>query len=929
MTEEMANLGERVKGMSGPGVVGRTRELARADAFVNRVRDGAAALIVSGDAGIGKTALWRAVIDRCQRTECRVLVSRPAEDEMPLPLVGLMDLFDDVPVEAPALDPSADPLARGRAVLASLRGLTRDAPTIVAIDDLQWLDSVSAHALRFALRRIDVEPIGVLVTVRGGSEAAEGLASSLPPGRTETLDLAPLALDDLRRVVSAAIPAIPRPLLRRIHEVSGGNPLYALELARSLAGEARASSPRAEFELPHSLQAAIARRFESVPDEVFPMLEVVSVMGRVSISELQAILPGHDVDGQIVAAQAAGLIVVDEDLRLRFAHPLLGSAFYGRMGAPARRALHGVLAGSTPDPDARARHLALSVDEPDEEVARLLEQAAARARAQGAFDVAAHLDGHARRITPAGDPEALLRRALDEIADLAAAGDEGRALLLADQVVAELDPGPLRARALLQRYQVSDDDSGSEEAWLQRALIDAGDDERLRAQVLELLGREHRYRGDLPGAVAFERQAHEAARRLGDRALEMTTTAFLAFYEALAGTPRRDLAEDAVGLEEELGSPALFAGPRLLLSKQRLWAGDLDSAAWTLRTLRAESARGGSDFNRRQIPYDLALVEIASGRFAEAWELVTEGLEASRDAEDPTMERMLLYPLSLVHAWRGMGDEARATAGRHLELSGRRGERDGAARAHGVLGLLALSEGDAPAAARELAEAAALLEAMGIGHPGAYPILPDAVEAAASAGDVDGAGELLERLERQAETSQSAWALAASRRARGAVLLSRGDADEAAAALRSAAEDLDALGFTPDACRAQLLLGRAFLRAGHRSRAAEVLARSRDRFRAMEAVLWGARATEELERAAPGRAVGELTPVEARVTDLVARGLRNREVAATLFMSVATVEAHLTRIYRKLGIRSRAELSRLVADGSLVLPAPEDPPDAP
>jgi DNA-binding CsgD family transcriptional regulator len=97
----------------------------------------------------------------------------------------------------------------------------------------------------------------------------------------------------------------------------------------------------------------------------------------------------------------------------------------------------------------------------------------------------------------------------------------------------------------------------------------------------------------------------------------------------------------------------------------------------------------------------------------------------------------------------------------------------------------------------------------------------------------------------------------------------------------------------------------------------------------MEAVLWGARATEELERAAPGRAVGELTPVEARVTDLVARGLRNREVAATLFMSVATVEAHLTRIYRKLGIRSRAELSRLVADGSLVLPAPEDPPDAP
>jgi DNA-binding CsgD family transcriptional regulator len=163
----------------------------------------------------------------------------------------------------------------------------------------------------------------------------------------------------------------------------------------------------------------------------------------------------------------------------------------------------------------------------------------------------------------------------------------------------------------------------------------------------------------------------------------------------------------------------------------------------------------------------------------------------------------------------------------------------------------------------------------------------------------------------------SDWARAAAQRARGALMLVRGRAEPAAGTLARAAAVLDRLGHRPDAARALHLQGRALLRAGQRAQAAEALAAARDRFVTLGAPLWEARAAEELERAAPGRASGTLTPAERRIAALVADGKRNREISQTLFMSVATVEAHLTRTYRKLGIRSRSELARRVTEGDL------------
>ena len=221
------------------------------------------------------------------------------------------------------------------------------------------------------------------------------------------------------------------------------------------------------------------------------------------------------------------------------------------------------------------------------------------------------------------------------------------------------------------------------------------------------------------------------------------------------------------------------------------------------------------------------------------------------------------------------------------------------------------------AASRLLAEAAELLEEMGFANPGAFPILPDAVEALAAGGDLTMAEALLERLDLQAASGDNAWAAAAADRARGALLLARGEADAAAEGLEAAAASFDRMGYAADGARAVLLHGQALLRRGQRTVAAEVLADARARFAGMGAALWEARAAENLERASPGRAGGGLTDAESRIAALVANGMKNKEIGQALFMSVATVEAHLTRIYRKLGIRSRSELARRVADRSV------------
>ena len=228
----------------GPEVVGRAAELERIEAFAAALTQGPRALLIRGQPGIGKTTIWRYGVHRCRGAGFTVLVTRPAEEDMPLALGGLVDLFERHEIDTDALRDAPDgQFARARALLAALRRLAASGPTVVAIDDLQWLDSGSAHALRYALRRLEAEPVGVLATARPGSDPNE--APTLASGRNEIVDVGPLSLADLRRVLGRTVAAISRPSLRRIHEASGATRSSRSSWREASPPEARCTRPSA------------------------------------------------------------------------------------------------------------------------------------------------------------------------------------------------------------------------------------------------------------------------------------------------------------------------------------------------------------------------------------------------------------------------------------------------------------------------------------------------------------------------------------------------------------------------------------------------------------------------------------------------------------------------------------------------------------
>ncbi len=895
-------------------LVGRSGELTSLAAFAGALPSGPRALMLRGPPGIGKTVLWRSAIERAREAGFRVLVTRPAEEEMPLALVGVVDLLEPAGVDAAALRAGDDPFVRGRAVHAELRRLAGNAPVVIAIDDLQWLDEASARALRYALRRVTVEPLGVLVTVRGADDPLT-LARLLPPERCEAIDLRPLSLGAMRSLLGRSVGSISRPMLRRIHETSGGNPLYALELARALVERGESPEVWPRLPLPASLQAAIEDRLDAAPAEVGPLLDAVAALGPVPVAELPAALPGADVERLLELAQEHNLLLVEENLTVRFQHPVIGSAVYHRLGPVARKSLHAELSERVSNPDAKARHVALSSDAPDAGTATLLEEAAGRASERGAPELAASFAHRSALLTPEDDPDSRYRRALAEVRYRAAAGEVARALAVADELIDALPSGPQRAEALAQRVYL---DLQHGEAVLQRALGDAGDNDLLRGEILDLLGwLRGTYRGDLLNGITCSAEALAIGERLGDRRLQMLADASLGVMDALRASPDSGRITRAVAVADVVGGPPLGRRPRIMLARKQLWNGELAAATSAFESMLDEFRREGTEFQRPYRLYDLALAAYAAGDLTRAADEAREGAEAAADAQNADAETWLLYPLALVHATLGRRESAEAAAGRLLELSTERREPPSVARSHGVLGLLALAEGDAQAAAAELRTAARLLEEMGIAHPGAHPAIADVVEALAASGDVEAAEAALARLEASAHALATPWPLAALERGRGHVLLARQEADAAASALQEAEGRFARLGYRVDAARAGLARGRALIRAGRRTAAADALADARSRFAEMGATPWEARAVEELERAAPGRAEGELTPTERRVAALVADGRKNREIGQALFMSVATVEGHLTRIYRKLDLRSRSELARLVAEGTV------------
>jgi DNA-binding CsgD family transcriptional regulator len=913
-------------------LVGREEELSRLKGFVDGVADGPCSVVIRGEAGIGKTLLWRAGIEATEQAGVRVLVTRCAEAEMPLALGGLADLLDtalaEVGDELAAPQRSALAVAVGleaptygtpgrialpRAFLACLRTLAGHSPLLLAIDDVQWLDPPTQRILAFAARRLGDAPVGILVTQRGDAGDPLDLRQAFDERYAE-IRVGSLSVGALHHLVRTRLGLrIPRPMLARVHEASGGNPMFALEFAQVVA------SAGAPLPVPSSLEELVRARVAALPRDVIPLLAAVAAVERPTLSLMETVI--DDAGALVDAAAASGAVTLGGDGVVRFTHPLLASSAYAAVSVVARRALHARLAVASTDLEERARHVALSTLEPDAEAAGLLDEAAARARSRGAPDAAAALARHAIRLTPSTDVAAREERAVAVATYLMDAAQMASAGAFLDELLAGGITGTRRARALLVRTLVGSDLLEGQRL-TEEALRHAGDDAALRAHVLLMLATTPAQLGDFGAAGSVLTEALAIAEGVGDPVLLAAALGCAAIVADVRGRPDPSLIDRALGLVGAEPPLQGFSSPRFVLAQLKLTAGDHAGARELLEAELEITRRWGHEDLTQRVLGSLFDVEFQAGR----WERAEQHLETywrlAFDGDYRLNAAHVGRRQALLAAARGRVEEARRLA---IETIGRGDEFHFpwlAGVGHSVLAFLALSV-DRPADAwDELRFLLETLEPFGGAEPvqRVLPMLPDAVEAAVAVDRLEEAERLTSTLEEHARVRKHRWGTLAAKRCRALLLLARGESQAALVKAEAAASGFEAAGFPLDRGRALLVAGEALRRLGERRRAAEKLEAATEIFVNLGAPLWQARAERELRRASPRpRRDRDLTSAERRVAALVAGGRTNREVAAQLFTTVGTVEVHLTRIYRKLGVRSRTELARQVADGTLEL----------
>lgn len=886
-------------------VVGRDAERRRMDAFAERLRTRPGRLVLVGEAGIGKTTLWAYGVERCRAAGARVLVAQPTEDDRDSPGQGLLDLFDRH-AETSALDADLPLVERSRWVLRELRALAAEGPVVLAVDDLPWLDDVTARTLRFALRRLADEPVALLGTARTW-DADDRIGPSLDRD-VDLLDVVALPALTLRRIVAGAAPSLSTAAVAEVGDLAHGNPFFALELARARRLGMR---PAAEG----SPLAALRRRLAGLPPDTLHLVRLLAVAGPSPLRVLAAASGPARLDDALRPALEADVVTVEHDFVLRFTHALVATAVLSGMHALDTQRLHSALADAVTDPDARAVHRARASDAVDAVVADEVEAAALRLARRGAPRLAADLLGHAARLTPRDDVGASVRRTLARMMQCAAAGDLPTALTLADSLLDDLEPGPLRAEVVTCRVVL---DFTGAEAFLRAALDEVPDDGTsahacLRGRLRGLLGWLLAiHLGRVDEGLTHARAALEAGRAHGDAVLVAQAASAVSTASLLLGRRQPDLVEEAAAGGPEVVRSQLALWPQVLRGREQLWDGHLVQARAAFDEMYRRAVGNGAEFQRPYRLADLAQALLAAGDLEAAGRAVVEGEEAARDSRDDRALCWLAYPGGLVAGLRGDAEAALALADRLDGRAARTGERPRHAMAAHLRGTVAASARDWDTALAELEAGLTVLDSLGYAHPGTVPVLPQAIQAASLAHRTDRVEHLRERLRAQSAGLGSPWADAQLLAADGQLMLLGDEPGAALDALTRSHAALDRLGYRLDAARTGCFVVAAALRAGRRRAAQDVGERVLATFADTGVCGWDGVARELLGRV---RGAGDdgLTRTEAEIGSLVTAGLRNREIASRMFVSESTVEAHLTRIYRKLGLRNRAELSVRVA----------------
>jgi DNA-binding CsgD family transcriptional regulator len=919
--------------MSNGGLFGRKRELAQADAFLAALSERFGVLRLQGEAGVGKTTIWREIIRRARDRQFRVLSCQPAEAETRFALSGLADLIEPVESERYAALPPpqrralevallrVDPAGSGlgpdlRALAAAVRSLlanlSAEGPLLVAIDDVQWLDPDTAAVLQFVLRRLTGTRTGWLMTARepglGWLVGDDGPAATEPQA---VIPLGPLPLPAIHQMLlDRAHTALSRPVLHRVYQSSAGNPLFALEIARTLEISPRTGAGELPV-LPSSLRALLADRIPALSPDARDALLSAAALSHPTVDLVER---ASSATG-LAAAEKTGLLRVAAG-QVAFTHPLYASAVYEAASRTERSELHRRLAGLAGDVEERARHLAVAVERADENVARTLADGAALARSRGTWESAADLFERARALTPPGQPDAAYRRGVAAAECQVHAGERSRARELLDGMLAEPLARPLRAEALRLLAEISyNEERAVEASRLYEEALGYTDDPRAVATIEIGLSYLAGQLADPAAGSLHARRGLEQAEIAGDKTLIAVALGECAMFDYLNGRGVSwETVQRSVALEDRDTVMPLLWRPATIEALLLLYVGRHAEARERLARVQIEALDRGDESDLAFIGLWRSWLEVRSGHFATAISVAEEARSIAGLTGSDSVRRHLIAQRALAYACRGESAAALRDCAEAADGSPHPWVAVWIAAARSSL---ELSRGDPGAAWAACAEVTAPIEQHGIGEPILPFFLPDAIEALIATDTLYRADKLLVAFAARGRELDRAWGLATAERCRGLLLAARGDLSGARQALDQALAHHDQLDMPLERARTLLVSGTVERRAHRPARARDHLGQALTICEQLGAALWAERARQELGKLAARRSRGhELTDAERRVAEASARGLTNREVAAALFLSPKTVEAHLSSTYRKLGISSRAALGAHMAEGS-------------
>ena len=908
-------------------LIGRGAEMARLSALIDGVRTGGGALVVRGEAGIGKSALLAEAAGAASAAGWRVLTTSGVQSETRLPYAGLQQLLfpiravagrigvrqRDVLRAALGQSDSAVPDAHlaALAVLDLVAEAAARAPVLLLVEDVHWLDPSTADVLAFVARRLGSEPVVLLAAVRSGS-ASRFDGSGLPE-----LAVPPLADDAAAALLDARAPGLAPALRKRLLAVAAGNPLALTELPRSTSGlDEHDALPAGWLTLTARLELAFSARLSGLPAPTRALLQVAALNDSTSLAEaLDAVRPatGERCDAGDVAPAIAARLVEADSGELRFRHPLMRSAIHQSMDRRLRVRVHTALAdalsGSDRD-DRRTWHRAAAAERPDDDIAAELQATATRAERRGGIGVAVSALELAARLStdPAARAERLLRAA-----DLAV--ELGRrevvARLLDEAMSLELSPQH-RARSV----------------WIR-----GGFDEGLRQQSTDTLAL-----AELAGSVSAASDSDLAARILWSAAQRC-------FWSEPGGGARRRVVAVADGLHLAEQDPYLLA----ILA----YAAPIERGTVVLDQLRRLAPAPGDDARTGRMlgtaallvgAYDLAqrfsaaaaaglraqgrLGLLARAVGAQAWSAVQladlnvaipaveESIALAAETTQPYFYGLMRATEAALAALRGEQDRARALAEEAEAVGLPVGARP-------VLATVQMARGSAALGGGRFEEAYTQLRRMHDPADPSYQIalrcstIADLVDAAVHSGNGEAVGGIVRELE-AAALQTSSTALHAGLRFARALLANDADAeDRYLAALRA-----DLTGWPFIRARTQLAYGEWLRRQRRAADSRAPLRAAREMFDALGTIPWSDRARHELRasgetsRRRTPDARDQLTPQELQIAQMAAEGLTNRDIGQKLYLSHRTVSSHLYRIFPKLGITSRSELGTVVPRGA-------------